>query len=114
MNGRVHLYASEAVADIPWPGTDDGVYARRYLAPILIHGPQHYVKNAHAHLYVAIVDDVVLPIVLPRSHPDNSYVCSPYTHYFIYPQEELHKHPPHRNAMHLEKFGPAEEELPWL
>jgi hypothetical protein len=56
------------------------------------HGPQRYIANVHATELAAVrVDDVVLPITISAYHPANSYVCSPYNHYFSYGLEELGK-----------------------
>lgn len=88
---KAHLYAACDAAAIPWPQTPDGEYARRYLAPLLHDGPGAYVENAHAKVWVARVADAVVPVTVNQPHPDNSYVVSPYAHYFAYGGEELRR-----------------------
>ncbi len=87
--GRVRLFGPGDLDAIDWPDTPDGSDARRYLTPFLRDGIQSYVANARADLQIVIVDDAVLPLTRARFHPDNSYVCSPYAHYFAYGRQEL-------------------------
>lgn len=89
----VHFYNRENSARIAWPQTPDGDYARRYLRPFLSHGPQHYIRNVYnTKLLLAQVDETILPLTVTDFHPDNSYVCSPYSHYISYGgYEEVHR-----------------------
>jgi len=89
----VKLYTRESAADIAWPETEDGAYARRYLLPFLRDGPQAYIRNVYnTELLVAQVGEAVIPLTLTDFHPDNSYVCSPYSHYISYGgYEEVHR-----------------------
>ncbi|HMQ53162.1 MAG TPA: GNAT family N-acetyltransferase [Anaerolineae bacterium] len=79
------------LASLAWPSTPDGDYARRYLTPLLTEGSLPYVANVHTDLRLLRVEDRLLPLTLNRYHPENSYVCSPYNHYFAYGQEEFDK-----------------------
>lgn len=79
------------LASLAWPPTPDGDYARRYLTPLLTEGPLPYVANVHTDLRLLRVEDRLLPLTLNRYHRENSYVCSPYNHYFAYGQEEFDK-----------------------
>ena len=83
------LFDEHNLSTLSWPASEDGDYARRYLAPFMQHGPQAYIQNAHTTLQVLRVGDTLLPLTLNTYHPDNSYVCSPYTHYVSYAQEEF-------------------------
>ncbi|HRJ41176.1 MAG TPA: hypothetical protein PL105_04830, partial [Caldilineaceae bacterium] len=81
----VQFYTSEKVSQIVWPETADGKYARRYLLPFLSDGPQAYIRNVHnTELMVAQVGETILPLTVTHFHPDNSYTCSPYSHYISY------------------------------
>lgn len=87
---EVRVYARSTLAALDWPATPDGDYARRYLTPFILDGPARYIANVHQTEMRAVrVENTVLPITLSRYHPDNSYVCSPYTHYITYGQEEF-------------------------
>lgn len=87
--GKPQLYFSANANQIPWANTPDGLYAERYLMPLLQHGAQEYVQNAHAEIAVICDGEISLPFTVNHWHPQNSYVCSPYSHYISYAQEEL-------------------------
>jgi hypothetical protein len=89
LSGATHpppiLYTRENIFSLSWPSTPDGDYARRYLLPLMKDGPQKYIKNVHnTKLMAARVDDVIIPITSTDSHPENTYTCSPYSHYVSY------------------------------
>ncbi len=100
---NVALYDRANLGALDWPATTDGDYARRYLVPFMEHGPRAYIANAHTELQVLRVGATLLPITPTRFHPDNSYVCSPYSHYVAYGQEEFVtlKNPPLEAALRL-------------
>lgn len=89
----VQFYTRENAAQIVWSETADGEYARRYLLPFLSDGPQRYIRNVHnTELMMAQVDGAILPLTVTDFHPDNSYICSPYSHYISYGgYEEVHR-----------------------
>ncbi len=81
----VQFYTRENAAQIAWPETADGDYARRYLLPFLTDGPQAYMRNVYGtELMVAQVDETIIPLTVTDFHADNSYICSPYSHYISY------------------------------
>lgn len=87
---RARLFDAGTIAELDWPATPDGDYARRYLLPFVRHGPSTYIANVHrTALYVLRVDDAILPVTATDFHPANSYVCSPFTHYVSYARDEL-------------------------
>ena len=82
---KPELYTRENISTLVWPSTPDGDYARRYLTPFIMNGPQKYIKNVHNTKMMAVkVGDVLLPITVTDFHIDNSYSCSPYSHYVSY------------------------------
>lgn len=83
------LFDEHNLSTLSWPASEDGDYARRYLSPFMQHGPRTYIRNAYTTLQLLRVGDTLLPITLNAYHADNSYVCSPYTHYVSYAQEEF-------------------------
>ncbi len=85
----LHLFDHTSADRIPWPETDDGLYAKRYLLPMLENGTSHYIRNVNTKLYVMLMDQLVIPITVNDTEYNNSYVCSPYTHYISYAREEL-------------------------
>jgi hypothetical protein len=79
------LFTRENIRELEWPLSPDGEYARQYLLPIIQDGPQKYFRNVHnTQLMVAKVGEVVLPITVTDFHSENSYTCSPYSHYVLY------------------------------
>lgn len=89
MNVSIVLYDRETIDRLPWPDTDDGRYARRFLLPLMKETPQHYIANVRTRLYALVVRGHVLPVTVNEEEYSNSYVCSPYTHYVSYAKEEL-------------------------
>jgi hypothetical protein len=79
------LYTQENISSLAWPETPDGEYARNYLLPMMMNGPQKYIKNVNnTQLMLAKVDDTIIPMTISDFHPDNTYTCSPYSHYVSY------------------------------
>ena len=80
-----------------FPPTEDGDYARRFLAPLIAGPISDRIANIPATLRLLCVDSlVILPITLTVAgagrDPDHpSYVASPLAHYVLYGSEELHK-----------------------
>jgi hypothetical protein len=85
----IQHYDRSNLASLVWPETPDGDYARRYLLPFIENDPTTYIANAHTQLQVLQSGGTVLPITLSEFHRENSYVCSPYSHYVSYGQEEF-------------------------
>jgi len=86
------LYMRENISSITWPSTADGEYARQYLLPMM-DDPQKYIKNVYnTQLMIAKVDDVIIPITISDFHIQNTYTCSPYSHYVSYGGFEEVKH----------------------
>lgn len=87
----MRIYDRATLAQVPWPATSDGNYARRVLGPLIEHGPQYFIDNVHAEMRVLVIGDTVLPLVISQPQPPqiNSYVCSPTTHYIDYAKREV-------------------------
>lgn len=83
------LYDEHTIDELVWPDTPDGQYAKSYLLPLIKNTTTAYIKNVKTKLYVLSVDDLVLPVTVNDEDYENSYVCSPYTHYVSYAIEEL-------------------------
>lgn len=74
---------------VNWPNTPDGILARNALKPLLEHGAKYYIANVQTKLLVLQIDQLILPVTVNDKEYDNSYVCSPYSHYFSYAKTEL-------------------------
>lgn len=75
----------------PWPDTEAGDRARRWLTPLMRDPTTDWIRNVHTQVEVIVDGDLVLPATPTIPHPDNSYVCSPWTHYVGYGRQELDK-----------------------
>lgn len=79
------LYTSENIQSLPFPPTEDGNYACRYLLPLMTEDPQKYIRNVYNTRLMAVkVDETVLPVTVTDFHPQNTYTVSPYSHYVSY------------------------------
>ncbi len=86
------LFTRENVSSLKWPSTVDSDYAQRYLLPIM-QDLGRYISNVHlTQLMIAQVDDVIIPLTVSDFHPQNTYTCSPYSHYVSYGGFEEVKH----------------------
>lgn len=88
---------------LDWPDTVDGDYARRYLVPFIEQPPHTFISNVETDVMLVRVGNTILPITKSIWNPNNSYVCSPYTHYITYGQEEFRelKNPPVESFLKL-------------
>ncbi|MBB6214316.1 hypothetical protein HNQ80_000385 [Anaerosolibacter carboniphilus] len=89
MDLKVELFDESNIDQIKWPRGYDGEYARNYLIPLIKEGTDRYINNIKTKLMILSIDNILLPITINESEYDNSYVCSPYTHYVSYSIEEL-------------------------
>ncbi|MBP2657348.1 MAG: family N-acetyltransferase [Firmicutes bacterium] len=87
--GKVELYNKQNIECLVWPDTEDGKYARKYLVPLIRDGVKLYIQNVDTEMMVLKIGEYILPITLNNAEYENSYVCSPYTHYVSYAVEEL-------------------------
>jgi hypothetical protein len=85
----LQIYNRSTLPSLDWPTTPNGDYARRYLTPFIENLPPTYIRNVHTDLQILQSNDLILPMTSTLFHPGNSYVCSPYTHYITYGQEEF-------------------------
>jgi hypothetical protein len=89
MSSHITLYDRNNIDELPWPNTEDGQYAMRFLLPMVQQSVSHLIKNAQTELMVLTMDEHVIPITINEKEYANTYVCSPYTHYISYAKEEL-------------------------
>ncbi|TVY02029.1 GNAT family N-acetyltransferase [Cohnella terricola] len=89
MSPRIELYDASEIGSYTWPDTEYGRYAKHYLLPMLEQGVERFAGNVHTRMLVLSVDGTPLPITVNEAEYDNSYVCSPYTHYVSYAKQEL-------------------------
>ena len=87
------LFTRENIHSLPFPQSEDGDYARRYLIPMMTDGPQKYIRNVYNTQLMAVkVGETIIPITVTNFHPQNTYTVSPYSHYVSYGAFEEVKH----------------------
>jgi hypothetical protein len=79
----ISLYDETNIQSCPWPKTPQGVDAKEFLEPLITKGINHFVDNIHVKMAVLIVNDQAIPITV-NDREENSFVCSPYSHYVSY------------------------------
>lgn len=85
----IQLHDIHTIDTIDWGSKREGDYVKNYFTPILEHGVTRYIKNVTSTVYLLEIDDLVIPVTVNDKEFENSYVCSPYTHYISYAKEEL-------------------------
>ncbi len=64
---------------------------RRWFAPLLEHGTTWCAPNLETRLAFLRVGDIELPLSINEADWDNSWICSPWTHYVSYAREEIER-----------------------
>lgn len=85
----IRWYDRDSRHEIVWQDDAYSEYARSYLLPLLEHGTLSMFANVQTELLIVMVDGIPLPVTVNDAQYDNSYVCSPYTHYVSYARQEL-------------------------
>lgn len=80
----VKLYDSANIEALSWPETDEGSYAKKFLTPFIKNGPKHYVDNVDTQFMALTVGNLVLPLTVNDAQYENSFICSPFSHYISY------------------------------
>jgi len=86
---KVKVYDKQTIDTLPWPTTEEGDYARRFLVPLIKNGASSYLHNVQTEMFALAVDHLVLPLTVNTAEYDNSFVCSPYTHFVTAAGEEV-------------------------
>lgn len=69
----------------------DGELTARWFEPVLKHGSTFSAPNIDTQVRFLSIDGIELPISVNETGWENSWVCSPYTHYVSYAKEETVK-----------------------
>lgn len=90
----VQLFDASTISALAWPDTADGRYAKSFLLPLMEANVSAYIRNANTRLMALSVDGMILPVTVgDGEYGDNTFVCSPYTHYVRYAKQELDRLP---------------------
>ncbi len=88
---NIQCFDKNNLHQLRWPEAELGNLGQQALMSYMQCGIQPYISNVHTDLRLLKVDDVILPITINHYDSKNSYVCSPYNHYFAYGLEEMDK-----------------------
>ena len=61
----------------------------QYVKPFIEKGSRALISNVDTEVWIAQVDDILLPVTKNTAQYEKSYVCSLYTHYISYCKEEM-------------------------
>ncbi len=81
MDTKIELFDSSCIEQLIWPNSEEGLFAKKLLIPLVKDGAGSYFHNIKTEMMVLKVDDLVLPITVNDYERDNSYVCSFYNYY---------------------------------
>jgi hypothetical protein len=84
---KIQLFGQED--SIPWPAHYQNTPEKTWLEAFLRDGVPKYIYNISTQFYILQFNDCFLPLTVNEGEYDNSYVCSPFTHYISYAIEEL-------------------------
>ncbi|MEN1937759.1 hypothetical protein AAIE21_19705 [Paenibacillus sp. 102] len=85
----IKLHDIHSLHSIDWATKRDGAYVRDSFLPLFQNGVTAFIENVNTQLFLLEIDDLILPVTVNNEGFENSYVCSPYTHYISYALEEL-------------------------
>jgi hypothetical protein len=89
LNSGTRIYEYEHGSELEWGESEDGRFMRTYFEPFLRNDPALLIGNVTTRFAFLKLGNRVLPLTVNESEWNNSYVCSPYTHYNTYAMEEL-------------------------
>jgi hypothetical protein len=100
---QVSLYDTTTIDTLPWTDSEVATLAKNYWVPLMKAGSSQFINNVNSQLLALTIDNLVLPVTVNNRELENSYVCSPYSHYITYSKEELYtlKNPPLEKLLEL-------------
>jgi len=85
----IKLHDVSSIDLINWDTKIGGTYVRDYFSLMIKNTPSSFVSNIQTEIRLLELESVVLPMTINNEEYENSYVCSPFTHYVSYAKEEL-------------------------
>ncbi|MDN4494851.1 hypothetical protein [Ureibacillus aquaedulcis] len=87
-NCKATLYDKKNMAEMDWNFYENGTFLKEYFTEF-ITDTTTYIRNVETEVCFAAIGKKLIPCTINDTTYDNSYVCSPYTHYITYTKEEL-------------------------
>lgn len=82
------IYDQTTITSAPWPDTEEGHYARKFLTPLVREGTAGFVSD-RTMLRVVGLDDLLIPIAVQEGEYDNSTNMSTFARYIRLPRAGL-------------------------
>jgi|JI10StandDraft_1071094.scaffolds.fasta_scaffold34745_2 hypothetical protein len=82
------IYDETTITSAPWPDTEEGHHARRFLTPLVREGTAGFVSD-RTILRVVGLDDLLIPIAIQEGEDDNSTNLSTFARYIRLPRAGL-------------------------
>jgi len=86
---EIEYFSKDNIHSVPWEKFIQGEYVRKYFLPFFEQGSS-CIKNVKTEIGIIAVENLLIPITKNEEEFENSYVCSPYSHYVSYLKEELY------------------------
>jgi len=78
---EIKLFDATNIDELVWPESQEGLFAKKLLVPLIQNGVDAYFKNIKTTMKLMSIDSLILPITINDEEMDNSYVCSFYSYY---------------------------------
>jgi len=82
------LFNNNNMHELDWHFYENGEFLQEYFED-MITDTTAYIQNVETDIFFAAIGRKLIPCTVNDSTYENSYVCSPYTHYISYAKEEL-------------------------
>lgn len=81
---QISLYDASTIDQLHWPENEEGEKAKKYLVPLVKQGVEYFIKNVATEMRILSIGPHLIPITINDAQYENSFVCSPYSHYISY------------------------------
>ncbi|TSI10746.1 hypothetical protein [Lysinibacillus sp. BW-2-10] len=82
------LFTKDNIDKLDWHFYENGTFLKAYFEEFL-EDTTKYMQNVNTEIFFAAVGRKLIPCTVNDASYENSYVCSPFTHYITYAKEEL-------------------------
>ncbi|SOB99269.1 hypothetical protein SAMN05880501_102176 [Ureibacillus xyleni] len=88
MWNKAIIFTKENMDELDWSTYENGDFLKDYFEGLIEHTTT-YIKNVETEICFVALGKKLIPCTVNEETYENSYVCSPYTHYITYAKEEL-------------------------
>ena len=84
LSSRIQLFDAANIEAFSGPPSSQCELAKKFFVSFIKNKPIHFIDNVDTKLMLLTINDICLPVTVNDEQYDNSFVCSPYTHYVSY------------------------------